>query len=80
MYQEIDLDKIDINSEPPTQEPARQYYFMAKCREWVKDFEQRYGRLPQACVVNMGCQMNARDSEKLIGTGRFCHTEYLYCP
>ena len=41
MYNEIDLDKIDINSEPPEKEPDRQYYFMAKCRKWVKDFEQK---------------------------------------
>ncbi len=67
MYQEIDLDRIDINVEPPMEEPDRQYYFMAKCREWVRDFEQKNGRLPRACVVNMGCQMNARDSEKLRG-------------
>lgn len=67
MYNEIDLDIIDINSEPPTEEPFRQYYFMAKCRKWVKDFEQKNERLPKACVVNMGCQMNARDSEKLAG-------------
>lgn len=67
MYNEIDLDKIDTNSAPPEEEPARQYYYMAKCREWVKDFEQKCGRLPRYCVVNMGCQMNARDSEKLSG-------------
>ena len=67
MYNEIDLDKIDINSEPPAEEPARQYYFMAKCRRWVKEFEQKNGRLPIAFVLNMGCQMNARDSEKLVG-------------
>lgn len=67
MYNEIDFDKIELNSEPPTEEPARQYYFMAKCREWVRDFEQKNGRFPTACVVNMGCQMNARDSEKLRG-------------
>ncbi|MCI8529169.1 MAG: tRNA (N6-isopentenyl adenosine(37)-C2)-methylthiotransferase MiaB [Lachnospiraceae bacterium] len=67
MYNEIDLDIIDINSEPPTEEPFRQYYFMAKCRRWVKDFEQKNGRLPKSFVLNMGCQMNARDSEKLIG-------------
>ncbi len=67
MYNEIDLDKIDINSEPPTEEPFRQYYFMAKCRRWVKDFEQKNGRLPKSFVLNMGCQMNARDSEKLEG-------------
>ncbi len=67
MYNEIDLDNIDINSQPPIEEPGRQYYFMAKCRELIKGFEQKNGRFPQACVVNMGCQMNARDSEKLAG-------------
>lgn len=61
------MDKMDISSEPPVEEPARQYYFMAKCREWVKGFEQRNKRPPCASVVNMGCQMNARDSEKLAG-------------
>lgn len=66
-HNEIDLDIIDINSEPPTEEPFRQYYFMAKCRRWVKDFEQKNGRLPKSFVLNMGCQMNARDSEKLAG-------------
>lgn len=48
-------------------EPERQYYFMAKCREWTDAFAKEHGRRPQACVVNMGCQMNARDSEKLTG-------------
>lgn len=67
MYNEIDLDKIDINAGPPTEESARQYYYMAKCREWVKNFEQKNGRLPKACVITFGCQMNARDSEKLTG-------------
>ena len=67
MYNEIDLNKIDIAAEPPTEEPARQYYFMAKCREWIKGFEQKNGRVPTACVTTFGCQMNARDSEKLRG-------------
>ncbi len=52
---EIDFDKIDIKSEPPTEEPFRQYFYMAKCREWVKDFKQRNGRLPKSFVLNMGC-------------------------
>lgn len=67
MYQEMDLDSIDINADPPAEEPARQYYFMAKCRVWVRDFERKNGRLPKSCVTNFGCQMNARDSEKLSG-------------
>ena len=67
MYNEIDFDKIDINAEPPVNEPDRQYYFMAKCREWVWEFERENKRRPTACIQTFGCQMNARDSEKLMG-------------
>lgn len=67
MYQEIDLDKIDIHAEPPIEEPARQYYYMAKCREWVRGLERKNGRRPTAFTQTFGCQMNARDSEKLAG-------------
>ncbi|MCI8454410.1 MAG: tRNA (N6-isopentenyl adenosine(37)-C2)-methylthiotransferase MiaB, partial [Lachnospiraceae bacterium] len=37
------------------------------CREWVREFEQKNGRRPFAFIQTFGCQMNARDSEKLIG-------------
>lgn len=67
MYNEIDLDKIDLSLEPPQEEPDRQYYFMAKCRKWVQEFEKKNGRRPTACTQTFGCQMNARDSEKLLG-------------
>lgn len=67
MYNEIDLDAIDTTQEPPTEEPARQYYFMAKCREWVREFERKNGRRPCFFTQTFGCQMNARDSEKLQG-------------
>ncbi len=63
----IDLDTVDINLEAPDFEPQRQYYFMAKCREWVREFERKYGRRPFAFIQTFGCQMNAKDSEKLIG-------------
>ena len=61
------MEKIDLTLSPPAEEPARQYYYMAKCRCQVRAFEKENGRLPKACVVNYGCQMNARDSEKLAG-------------
>ncbi len=70
MYNEIDLDKIDINLKPPMEEPARQYYFMARCREWVREFERKNGRRPTAFIQTFGCQMNSRDSEKLLGVLR----------
>lgn len=65
MDNEIGLGQIDINAEPPIEEPARQYYYMAKCREWVREFERKNGRRPFAFTQTFGCQMNARDSEKL---------------
>lgn len=67
MYNNIDLDKIDISGPPPTTEPDRQYYFMAKCRQIVKKKSAELGR-PLFChTKTFGCQMNARDSEKLTG-------------
>ena len=67
MYNRTDLDKIEFGSAPPAEEPARQYYFMAKCQDWVREFEQKKGRRPTAFIQTFGCQMNARDSEKLLG-------------
>lgn len=67
MYNETDLDKIDLNSEPPAEESARQYYYIAKCRQYTKRFLEEKGRYPTACIKNFGCQMNARDSEKITG-------------
>ena len=67
MYEPIDFDKIDITGNPPEQEPARQYYFIAKCRQYVKKETEAAGHALSAVVVTFGCQMNARDSEKLSG-------------
>lgn len=55
MEKEIDFEQINLEGDAPLEEPARQYYFIAKCREWVKAFEQEQGRLPRSCVVNYGC-------------------------
>lgn len=48
-------------------ERERQQTYIEKCRVYVKAFEVERGCLPKACVVTFGCQMNARDSEKLCG-------------
>ena len=64
---EIDLDKIDLTEPPPEHEPERQYYFMAKCREYVRAESKRLGRPLFCATITFGCQMNARDSEKLVG-------------
>lgn len=63
----VDLNKVDVTCSPPDFEPQRQYYFMAKCRQIVKSESKRLGRPLYACTQTFGCQMNARDSEKLAG-------------
>ncbi len=63
----VDLDRVDVYGSPPDVEPQRQYYFMAKCRQIVKSERERLGRPLYACIQTLGCQMNARDSEKLTG-------------
>lgn len=61
------IEAQDLTKEPPTEEPDRQYYFMKKCREIVKKKSEELGR-PLTCnLTSFGCQMNAKDSEKLIG-------------
>ena len=67
MYHSIDLDQIDLTGRIPEQEPERQYYFMAKARELVKEKSDMLGRPLTCCITTFGCQMNARDSEKLAG-------------
>ena len=63
----IDLDEIDIMGEAPKQEPQRQYYFMAKCKELVQRKSKQLGRSLTMCTHTFGCQMNAKDSEKIEG-------------
>lgn len=67
MYENIDFNSIDLTQEPPVSEPERQYYFIAKCRQYLKEQEELAGHPLTAAVVTFGCQMNARDSEKLSG-------------
>lgn len=61
------LETIDTTGQPPAKEPERQYYFMKKSRELVKKESEKLGRPLVAKSVCMGCQMNARDSEKIVG-------------
>ena len=49
------------------EEPQRQYWFMKKARQLVKEQSEKLGRPLTANITTFGCQMNARDSEKLVG-------------
>ncbi len=61
------LDTIDLSKPAPVDEPKRQYYFIKKARGYVKQMSEKAGRPLFSHVTTFGCQMNARDSEKLTG-------------
>lgn len=61
------MNQTDDRSNIPTMEPQRQMYFMEKAGELVRQMEGQKGRKLTACIQTFGCQMNARDSEKLLG-------------
>jgi len=51
----------------PELEPARQYYYMDKCKELIFNKQRSLNRPLTYCVTTFGCQMNSHDSEKLKG-------------
>ena len=67
MMNEIDFDEIDINENAPYEEPQRQYYYIKKCRDYIQKKKQELSRPMYFTIKTFGCQMNARDSEKIHG-------------
>lgn len=67
MNNKLDLTEYENLTIIPETEPERQYYYMAKCKTLLSKLEEVLGRKLTACINTFGCQMNARDSEKLLG-------------
>ena len=61
------LEKIDLNEAPPAEEPMRQYYFMKKAQMLVQKKSEELGRPLTYHVTTLGCLLNERDSEILVG-------------
>ncbi|MCR5004334.1 MAG: tRNA (N6-isopentenyl adenosine(37)-C2)-methylthiotransferase MiaB [Clostridiales bacterium] len=51
----------------PEKEPERQYHFMDLLKEALEQEQTESGKTRTYSITTMGCQMNARDSEKLRG-------------
>lgn len=56
-----------VTTDIPVTEPERQYFFMGKVKKIVDEKTRDLGRPLTFHVTTFGCQMNARDSEKLRG-------------
>ena len=59
--------EADLNSPVPEHEPERQAWFLARAKTIIEKRAQEAGRKMTFRVETFGCQMNARDSEKIIG-------------
>ncbi len=55
------------NTQNAVNESERQYEYIELCRKEVERISKEAGRTLKAFSKCMGCQMNAKDSEKLIG-------------
>lgn len=64
---EISLDLVDIDAQAPEFEPNRQFYFMAKARDYVKRKSAELGRPMTFFTQTFGCQMNEKQSEVVAG-------------
>ena len=49
------------------EEGNRQHEYMEKVKEIIAEKTRENGKKPTCCVTTFGCQMNAKDSEKLVG-------------
>ena len=58
---------VDLNKSEPIKEPDRQFYFIEKAKRLIDIKQKASGRSLTCCVTNFGCQMNARDAERLRG-------------
>ncbi len=58
---------LDMTRPAPLQEPERQHHFIRLLKEALEAEKLATGRQRTYSITTMGCQMNARDSEKLCG-------------
>lgn len=66
---EITKNKFDTHND--LEETKRQEAYMEKAKTYLSNLEKELGRKATFCVTTFGCQMNARDSEKLAGILKF---------
>ena len=66
-YYDYRIREAEMSETVPETEPERQYYFMGRLKNLVSARSLEKGRPLTFHVETFGCQMNAKDSEKLAG-------------
>ena len=55
LFEEELINAVNLEAAPPTEEPERQYYYIAKARKYVKELSEKLGRPLFAHVTTFGC-------------------------
>ncbi|MCR4745971.1 MAG: tRNA (N6-isopentenyl adenosine(37)-C2)-methylthiotransferase MiaB [Lachnospiraceae bacterium] len=58
---------MEFETAVPETEPERQYYFIERAKKYLEKKKEELGRPLKAVCQTFGCQMNERDSEKIVG-------------
>lgn len=74
----INLDDIDITQTPPTHEPERQYYYMAKARQYVKKKSEELGRPLTLFLKTFGWNIYRIEHGVQISSGQRGKTATIY--
>lgn len=61
------FNRDDLNTNNQENETQRQLNFIQSLREYFKAKSEELGRPLTCCTQTFGCQMNSRDSEKILG-------------
>lgn len=63
----VNQELAEIIEKAPKEDGARQDYFIKIAQTQIQKRQELLGRKLTCCVNTFGCQMNARDSEKILG-------------
>ena len=65
LFEEELINAVDLEAAPPTKEPERQYYYIAKARKYVKELSEKLGRPLFAHVTTFGWAVVSTYSEEV---------------
>ena len=75
-FRDVDYDRYTVTKEYDSDaETSRQHDMIERAAALVSERTKTTGKVITACVVTFGCQMNARDSEKISGVLQNCGIE-----
>ena len=78
LFEEELINAVNLEAAPPTEEPERQYYYIAKARKYVKELSEKLGRPLFAHVTTFGWQILVIDPTIQLPSGWVTQNSYCF--